>query len=102
LNRSRVEIFSLVTQFYLGNLEILTIFVGDETRERTEIMAVSINGRTSGFRKWSETQELKRTGEARAEAGEVTVNPAPEVDRGVMPATEQLHRPWLVPGVGTL
>ena len=42
-------------------------------------MIISINGSISGFRKWSEAQELKRGGKARAEAGEVTViaEPAP-------------------------
>ena len=41
-------------------------------------------------------------GEGRAEAGEVTVMPAPDADQGVMPPAEQAHRPWLVPGTGKL
>jgi len=65
-------------------------------------MTISINNSTSGFRKWSEAQELKRGGEARAEAGEVTVIPGPAADQVVMPPTEQPHRPWLVPGTGKL
>jgi hypothetical protein len=50
-------------------------------------MNISINNSTSGFRKWSEAQELKGREEARAEAGEVTVIPGPAVDQ-VMPPTE--------------
>jgi len=44
-------------------------------------MTTSINISTSGFRKWSEAQELKRRGEGRAEPGEVTVMPAPDADQ---------------------
>jgi len=65
-------------------------------------MTLSIDSLRSGFRKWSEAQELKRRGEARTEAGEATVIPAPDVDQGVMPAAEPPHRPWLVPGAGKL
>ena len=65
-------------------------------------MTISINSITSGFRKWSEAQELKRRGEGRAEAGEVTVMPAPDADQGVMTSAEQPHRLWLVPGTGKL
>ena len=65
-------------------------------------MTISINSSSSGFRKWSEAQELKRTGKARAEAGEVTVIPGPDADLGVTAPAEQPHRPWLVPGTGKL
>ena len=65
-------------------------------------MTISINSSTSGFRKWSEAQELKSRGEGRAEAAEVTVIPGPAPDQGVMPPVEQPHRPWLVPGAGKL
>lgn len=65
-------------------------------------MALSINSSTSGFRKWSEAQELKRRAETRAEAGEIAVVLAPGVDQAVMPPAEQPHRPWLVPGAGKI
>jgi hypothetical protein len=65
-------------------------------------MTISINNNTSGYRKWAEAQELKRRGEVRAEAGEVTVISGADADPGVMPPAEQPHRPWLVPGTGTL
>jgi hypothetical protein len=66
------------------------------------IMALSMNSSTGGFRKWSEAQELKRRGEARAEVGEVAIIPAPGVNQAVMPPGEQPHRPWLVPGAGKI
>ena len=65
-------------------------------------MALSINSRTSGFRKWSELQELKSRSKARAGSGEPAVAPGQEVDQEVMPPAEQPHRPWLVPGAGRL
>jgi hypothetical protein len=72
-----------------------------EIQKRTAIMGISMNSRTSGFRKWSEAQDLKIAG-ARAEAGEAAVISAPERDQEVMTPEEQPHRPWLVPGAGTL
>jgi len=65
-------------------------------------MALSINSSTSGFRKWSEAQELKQRGEPRAEAGGVAVILAPGIDQAVMPPAEPPHRPWLVPGAGKI
>jgi hypothetical protein len=64
-------------------------------------MALSMNSSTSGFRKWSEAQELKRRGEAGAEAGEVAIVPAPGVNQAGMPPGEH-HHPWLVPGAGKI
>jgi len=63
-------------------------------------MAMSINSSTSGFRKWSEAQELKRVDEARAGVDDVIATP--DVDLGVMTQDEKPHRPWLVPGKGKL
>jgi hypothetical protein len=65
-------------------------------------MALSMNSSRSGFRKWSEAQELKRRDEARAEAGEVAIIPALGVNQAVMRPGEQPHRPWLVPGAGKI
>ena len=65
-------------------------------------MALSINSRTSGFRKWSEAQERNSSGKARAGSGEPAVASGQDVDREVMPPAEQPHRPWLVPGAGKL
>jgi hypothetical protein len=64
-------------------------------------MGISMNSRTSGFRKWSEAHDPKIAG-ARAVAGEAAVISAPELDQGVTTPEEQSHRPWLVPGAGTL
>ena len=64
-------------------------------------MVLLMNSSTSGFRKWSEAQELKRRGGARAEVGEVAIS-APGVNQVVMPPGEQPHRPWLAPGAGKI
>jgi hypothetical protein len=64
-------------------------------------MDISMSTPTSGFRKWSEAHDSK-TAAARAVAGEVAVIPVPNLDQGRMTPDEQPHRPWLVPGAGTL
>jgi hypothetical protein len=65
-------------------------------------MAISINSSTSGFRKWSEAQELKKREKIRVGAGESGVAAAPDSRPDVITSDETLHRPWLVPGVGRL
>jgi hypothetical protein len=72
-----------------------------EIQKRTAIMGISMNSRTSGFRKWSEAHDPK-IADARAVAVEAAVISAPELDQGVTTQKEQSHRPWLVPGAGTL
>jgi hypothetical protein len=70
-------------------------------QKRMPIMGPSMNSRTSGFRKWSEAHDPKIA--VRAIAGEAAaVISAPDLDKGLMTPAEQPHRPWLVPGAGTL
>jgi hypothetical protein len=64
-------------------------------------MGISVSSRTSGFRKWLEAHDPKIVN-APAAAAAAAVIPAPELDQGVTTPKEQPHRPWLVPGVGTL
>jgi hypothetical protein len=64
-------------------------------------MGISMNSRTSGFRKWSEAHDPKITA-ARAVAGEAAVIPTPELDQTVTTPEVKPHRPWLVSGSGTL
>jgi hypothetical protein len=70
-------------------------------QKRTPIMGISMNSRTSGFRKWSEAHDPK-IASARAVAGKAAVISTPELDQKVTTPEEQPHRPWLVPGAGTL
>jgi len=65
-------------------------------------MAISINRSTSGFRKWSEAQELKKLEKTRGDAGESGDVAAPDVDQEAVTWDETPHRPWLVPGAGRL
>jgi hypothetical protein len=64
-------------------------------------MGISMSSPTSGFRKWSEAHDPKIAG-ARAVAGEAAVIPVPDLYRGRMTPDEQPHRPWQMPGAGTL
>jgi hypothetical protein len=64
-------------------------------------MGISMNSPTSGFRKWSEAHDPTVAG-ARAVAGETAVIAVPDPNQGMMTPEEQPHRPWLVPGAGTL
>jgi hypothetical protein len=54
-----------------------------------------------GFMRWCGAHR-ERLGEARTVAGEGAVIAAPELAQAVMTPAEQPHRPWLVPGAGTL
>ncbi len=60
-------------------------------------MGISMNIPTNGFRKWSEAHDPKIAG-VRAVMSEPAVISAPAATT----PEEQPHRPWLVPGVGTL
>src|ERR1700730_12031177 len=64
------------------------------------IMSISMTVRTSGFRTWSEAHDPKIA--VRAVAAEDAVISAPDLDQELMTPTERPHRPWLVPGAGTL
>ena len=64
-------------------------------------MGISMSSPTSGFRKWSEAHDPKIAA-ARAVAAKVAVISVPDPDQGIMTPDEQPHRPWLVPGAGTL
>jgi hypothetical protein len=70
-----------------------------EIQKRTPTMGISMNSRTSGFRKWSEAHDPKIIG---ARAVEAAVISAPELDPPVKTPEKLPHGPWLVPGAGTL
>ena len=59
------------------------------------------DSRAKGFMQWSDAHP-ERLGEARTVAGEGAVISAPDLTEAVMTPAEQPHRPWLVPGAGTL
>ncbi len=60
------------------------------------------DSRANGFRKWADAHQPERLGDARIGAGEGGVIAAPDLAQGVTTPAEQPHRPWLVPGAGTL
>jgi hypothetical protein len=64
-------------------------------------MGISMNSRTSGFRKWADAHDPKIAG-APTVAADAGVILAPNPDQQVTAPEEQPHRPWLVPGTGTL
>jgi hypothetical protein len=57
------------------------------------------DSRTKGFMKWYDAHP-ERLGEPIA--GEVAAVAASDLAKSVMTPAEQPHRPWLVPGAGTL
>ena len=59
------------------------------------------DSRAKGFMKWSDAHP-ERSGEARTVAGEGALVAGPDLAQAVMTPAEQPHRPWLVPGAGTL
>ena len=64
-------------------------------------MGISMSSPTSGFRKWSEAHDPKIAG-AHLAADKPAVIPVPDLDQGMITPEEQPHRPWRVPGAGTL
>ena len=60
------------------------------------------DSRANGFRKWADAHQPERLGDARTGAGEGGVIAASDLAQGVTTPAEQPHRPWLVPGAGTL
>ena len=59
------------------------------------------DSRAKGFMRWCGAHP-ERLGEARTVASEGAVIAAPDLAQAVMTPAEQPHRPWLVPGAGTL
>jgi hypothetical protein len=53
------------------------------------------DSRTKGFRK-----QINK--EVRADEGDREVDADPDLDNRVMSSADRPHRPWLVPGAGTL
>jgi hypothetical protein len=78
------------------------MYMYQESRERLEVMAISVNSSTSGFRKWSEAQELRKLDDNRGEAVLGDGVARPDVGQEVMTPDQTPHRPWLVPGAGKL
>ena len=64
-------------------------------------MGNSMSSPTSGFRKWAEAHDPKIAG-VRAVAGETAVISVPALDQAIITPEEQPHRPWRIPGAGTL
>ena len=65
-------------------------------------MGISMNSRTSGFRKWSEAHDPKIVAARAVPGKDAAVAAAPDLDIGLMTPEGQPHRPWLVPAAGTL
>jgi hypothetical protein len=65
-------------------------------------MGISMNPRMSGFRKWAEMHEPTKIDKNRTGANKSSVIGAADVHRAGNTPDQQPHRPWLVPGAGTL
>jgi hypothetical protein len=55
----------------------------------------------NGFRKWADAHQPEIKNDLRASGGQL-VSGSPDQDSPVMTSVEQPHRPWLMPGAGTL
>jgi hypothetical protein len=64
-------------------------------------MGISTNNLPFGFRKWADAHAPKMA-PADAIVGDVVVISAPDPAQSMTAPDEQPHRPWLVPGKGTL
>jgi hypothetical protein len=57
---------------------------------------------TKGFRKWSDAYQPEINEDVRADEANREVDANPDLDDRVMSSADLPHRPWLVPGAGTL
>jgi hypothetical protein len=94
------EVSFPIAKYFQYDLKIVPIYDFLQFRKGC-LMGILMSSPTSGFRKWSEAHDPKIAG-ARAVAGDAAVIPVPDLDQGMMTPDEQPHRPWLVPGAGTL
>ncbi len=65
-------------------------------------MGISMNPKTSGFRKWAEIHEPTKIDKARTGANEGDVIGAADARQDGKTPDQQPHRPWFVPGAGKL
>jgi len=89
-----------IAKFYSLSVDSRPHILFSKNAKKELIMGISMTVRTSGFRKWSEAHDPKIA--VRAVAVEAAVISALDLDQGLMTPAEQPHRPWLVPGAGTL
>ncbi len=54
-----------------------------------------------GFNKWCEAHDSGRKDKSEPDAGDIATSDQ-DTDHALMTPPERPHRPWLVPGVGTL
>jgi hypothetical protein len=99
LSKSHQGIFSANRKNLFSTIQNRPHMLCSEIQKRTPTMGISMNSRTSGFRKWSEAHDPKIIG---ARAVEAAVISAPELDPPVKTPEKLPHGPWLVPGAGTL
>ena len=55
-----------------------------------------------GFRRWADAHQPEIKNDLRASGSSRLVAAGPDQDSPGMTSLEQPHRPWLVPGAGTL
>ena len=101
MKSGRAEV-SLAAQFQSRKFSYRRHVSYQESCESLEVMAISINSSTSGFRKWSEAQELRKLDDTRGEAVVAGGIANPDAGQEVMTPDQTPHRPWLVPGAGKL
>ena len=60
------------------------------------------DGCSKGLRKWSDVYQPEINKDIRANEGDRAVDADPDLENRVMSSADRPHRPWLVPGAGTL
>jgi hypothetical protein len=55
----------------------------------------------NGFRKWADAHQPEIKNDLRTSESRL-VSASPDQDRPVLTSLKRAHRPWLVPGAGTL
>jgi hypothetical protein len=72
------------------------------TRERLQMYISLKDSYAKGFRKWADAHQPEIRNDLRASGENRKAAASPDQDNLVVTLPEQPHRPWLVPGAGTL
>jgi hypothetical protein len=85
---------------FLEKYKIVAMFITIDPQNKDNLLYISLaDSQKNGFNKWCEAHDANRTSD---QGGAADIGPDPDFDSGIMTPPERPHRPWLVPGVGTL
>jgi hypothetical protein len=100
LEKFKTQLGSL--KYFLVKFKIVPTSLPENMRKEG-LMYISLKDScTKGFKKWADAYPPETKNDFRASGGNGVAAAIPDHDHVVMTSPERPHRPWLVPGAGTL